>query len=147
MMCSMPSRRHNWRLDSTAMGIVATTSGREGALKLGMTEMAMVVMSVGGPSIFPLFLGFRIFEFSRQNKKRGEEDPPDPLVEQEMGQHYCLRCAHQGEGVGGEKERPLLHVPIDSSTIKWDPRTERVLPCQSGNVCKTEGAGIKEVNT
>jgi hypothetical protein len=37
------------------MGIVAQASGREGALKLGMTEMAMIISSEG---IFPLFLSF-----------------------------------------------------------------------------------------
>ncbi len=58
-----------------------------------------------------------------------------------MGQHYCLRCARQGEGVGGEKEHLLLHVPIDRSTIKWDLRTVRVPPCQSGNVCKINCGG------
>ncbi len=63
-----------------------------------------------------------------------------------MGWHYCLHHAHQGEGGGREKECPLLHVPIDSSTIKWEPITSDVLPCQSGNVHKTEGAGLKEVN-
>jgi hypothetical protein len=58
-MCSMRSRRHNWRLNSTAMGIVAQASGREGVLKLGMMEMAMVVSSVG--RLF--FLSFLAFEF------------------------------------------------------------------------------------
>jgi hypothetical protein len=41
------------------MGIVVQASGREGALKLGMMEMAMVVSSVG--CLF--FLSFLAFEF------------------------------------------------------------------------------------
>ncbi len=62
-----------------------------------------------------------------------------------MGGHYCLRRAHQGEGVEGEKERPLLHVPIDSSSMKWDPRTSAAMP--KWECPKTEGVGLKEVNT
>jgi hypothetical protein len=41
------------------MGIVAQASGREGVLKLGMMEMAMVVSSVG--RLF--FLSFLAFGF------------------------------------------------------------------------------------
>ncbi len=34
-----------------------------------------------GPSIFPLFLSFRILSFPTRIKKRGGEDPLDPLAE------------------------------------------------------------------
>ncbi len=52
----------------------------------------------------------------------------------------CIVPVSEGGG-GEEKERPLLHKYYQLNK----PRTSAVMP--SGNVCKTEGAGLKEVNT
>jgi hypothetical protein len=40
----------------------------------------MVVLSVRGRSLFPLFFRSSEFRVSHENKKGGGKDPPDPLL-------------------------------------------------------------------
>ncbi len=72
------------------MGIVAQASGREGALKLGMMEMAMVISSVG-PLFFLSFLAFEFGVFPPELKKGGGEDPLDPLTKEIMQMVYSFQ--------------------------------------------------------